>query len=75
MTDAPLSPVSPSDLADALAYALRFDGRKRQHDAAEFMAQIVAKRLVDHLDRAGFVVLRRPPAAGASALGRGYGQS
>jgi hypothetical protein len=36
------------------------------------MAQIVAKRLVEHLDRAGFVVMRKPPAVGASTLGRGY---
>ena len=72
MTDAPLSPAAPEDLADALAFALRFDGRKRKHDAGEFMARIVAKRLVEHLDRAGFVVMRKPPAVGASTLGRGY---
>jgi hypothetical protein len=37
------------------------------------MANIVAKRLVDHLERAGFVVMRKPPSVGdASALGRGY---
>jgi hypothetical protein len=31
MTDAPddLMPAAPGDLADALAFALRFDGRKR----------------------------------------------
>ena len=56
-----LRPASPEDLADALAFALRFDGRKRKHDAGEFMAAIVAKRLVDHLERAGFVVMKRPP--------------
>jgi hypothetical protein len=72
MTEAPLSPASPDDLADALAFALRFDGRKRKHDAGEFMAAIVARRLVDHLERAGFVVMKKPPAVGAAALGRGY---
>ena len=74
MTDAPdrLTPATPDDLADALAFALRFDGRKRKHDAGEFMARIVAERLVRHLDDAGFVVMRKPPAVGASALGRGY---
>ena len=64
MIDAPLSPASPDDLADALAFALRFDGRKRKHDAGEFMAAIVARRLVEHLDRAGFVVMKKPPAIG-----------
>ena len=44
---------------------------KRKHDAGEFMAAIVAKRLVEHLDRAGFVVMRKPPNVGAAALGRG----
>jgi hypothetical protein len=72
--DAPdrLTPATPEDIADALAFALRFDGRKRKHDAGEFMAAIVAKRLVEHLDRAGFVVMKKPPAVGAAALGRGF---
>jgi hypothetical protein len=67
-----LTPAAPDGLADALAFALRFDGRKRKHDAAEMMAGIVAKRLVDHLERSGFVVMKRPPIGGASALGRGH---
>ena len=69
---APLSPVSPNDLADALAFALRFSGRKCVHNGDEFMAQIVAKRLVEHLERSGFVVMRKPPAVRASTPGRGY---
>jgi hypothetical protein len=74
MTDAPdrLTPAAPDDLADALAFALRFDGTKRKHDSAEIMAQIVAKRLVEHLERSGFVVMKKPPIDGASALGRGH---
>jgi hypothetical protein len=59
----------PSDLAAALAYALRFEGRKRVHNADEIMAEIVAKRLVEHLERAGFVVMKRPAEIGAAALG------
>jgi hypothetical protein len=45
------------DLADALAFALRFERRKRKYDAGEMMARIVAKRLVEPLERSGFVVL------------------
>ncbi len=56
-----LTPASPDDLADALAFALRFQGRKRNHGADEIMAEIVAKRLVEHLERAGFVIMKRPP--------------
>ena len=35
------------------------------------MAEIVAKRLVEHLERAGFVVMKRPATVGGAALGRG----
>jgi hypothetical protein len=68
-----LLPASSEDLAAALAFALRFQRRKRTHNADEIMAEIVAKRLVEHLERAGFVVMRRPPTGGGAALGRGHG--
>jgi hypothetical protein len=32
------------------------------------MARIVAKRLVDHLDRCGFVVMKKPPIRGGAPL-------
>jgi hypothetical protein len=69
MSDAPdrLTPAAPDDLAAALAFALRFDGRKCKHDAAEIMARIVAKRLVEHLERSGFVIMKRPPIGGSAS--------
>ena len=67
-----LTPASREDLAAALAFALRFVGRKRVHNADESMSEIVAKRLVRHLERAGFVVMKKPPFGGHSALGRGF---
>ncbi len=39
-----LSPADPRDLAAVLAFALRFQGRKRVHSADEIMSEIVAKR-------------------------------
>ena len=48
----------------ALAFALRSQRRKRVHNADEIMAEIVAKRLVQHLERA--------PIVGGVALGRGF---
>ncbi|MGO9390428.1 hypothetical protein [Rhodoblastus sp.] len=51
---------------------MRLQGRKRVHNADEIMAEIVVKRLVEYLDRAGFVVMKRPPEIGAAALGRGF---
>jgi len=65
-----LTPATAEDLADALAFALRFQGRKRVHNADEIMAEIVAKRLVEQLERAGFVVMKKPPMWGA---GRRWG--
>ena len=67
-----LTPADPSDLAAALAFALRYQGRKRVHNADEIMAEIVAKRLVEHLERAGFVVMKSPAIGGGAALGRGF---
>jgi hypothetical protein len=55
-----------------LAFALKFEGRKRWHDAHAFMADIVAKRLVRYLERAGYVVMKRPPLGGHSAVSRGF---
>jgi hypothetical protein len=66
-----LTPADPSDLAAALAFALRYQGRKRVHNADEIMAEIVGRRLVQHLERAAFVVMKRRDRDGAAARGRG----
>jgi hypothetical protein len=50
--------VGRTDLADALAFRLRFDGRK---GADELMSTIVVKRFVERLERSGFVAVKRPP--------------
>ena len=70
--DEKLTPADPDELAAALAFALKFESRKRQHDAGAFMADIVAKRLVRYLERTRYVVMKRPPLGGHSALGRGF---
>jgi hypothetical protein len=57
-----LRPTSPDDIRDALAFALRFDGRNRARSADALMAQITAERLVEHLRLSGFVVMKKPPA-------------
>ena len=61
-TDSPLRPADPADVADALAYALRYDGRRRVHHADDAMARITAERLIRHLERAGFVLMRSEPS-------------
>jgi len=65
---ASLAPANPSEVAESLAYALRFDERGRPRSGGwEFAAAIAAERLVQHLDRAGFVVLKRRTGAPHSA--------
>jgi hypothetical protein len=70
--DDKLAPADPNDLAEAIAIALRYRGKKRVHQADEYMAQIAAERIVEHLERARFVVMKKPPLGGHSALGRGF---
>ena len=48
-------------MAHALAFALRYEGRKRARNPDEIMAEIVAKRLVDYQESHRFVVMRKPP--------------
>jgi len=68
MSDTPaLRPATPDELAETLAFALRYDGRKRVHHADSMMARIAADRLVRHLERSGFVVMKRPPQPGHTA--------
>jgi hypothetical protein len=63
-----LSLATAEEIADAIAFALRYSGRKRVHDAAEMMSLIVAKRLVAHLERSGFIVMKRPPIGGSAQV-------
>jgi hypothetical protein len=58
----PLRPATPDEIADSLAFALRYEGRKRVHHADDAMARIAADRLVRHLERSGFVVMKKPAA-------------
>jgi hypothetical protein len=38
------------------------------------MAAIAAERIVRHLERAGYVVMKKPPRGGHSGIARGFGQ-
>jgi hypothetical protein len=61
MPDTPkLRPASRDELAQSLSFALRFNGRKREHGADEIMANITADRLIEHLERSGYVVMCKP---------------
>jgi hypothetical protein len=77
MTDTPhpLRPASAEEIEQALAHALRFDGRKAFKLSSESMAKITAAHLAECLRQSGFVVMKKPPEPPhrAPAYGRGYG--
>ena len=60
---APLRPATQDEIAHALAFALRYNGRKRVHDADDAMSRITAERLVRHLEASGFVIMKAPPGS------------
>jgi hypothetical protein len=67
-----LRPATAGEIAETLSFALRYEGRKRVHTADDVMARITAERLVRHLERSGYVLMRRPeaPAPSTSRLDR-----
>jgi hypothetical protein len=70
MSDEPLQPATREDILGALSYALRFNERGKPYRAAsEPMVAITAEVLVRYLERAGFVVMRRPPSKSPRWLG------
>ena len=76
MPDTPnLRPATRDELTQSLSFALRFNGRKRVHDADETMAQITAERLVERLERSGYVVMCKPPLGQHGARGTQLGGS
>jgi hypothetical protein len=62
MPDEPLTPASRDDLVSTLAYGLCFNesGKPHRH-AQDSMARIAAETLARHLERSGFVVMKKPP--------------
>jgi hypothetical protein len=63
-----LTPAAPEHIADSISFALLFSGRKRVHDSDRMTASIAAKRIVRHLERSGFVLMKQPPIGGSAPL-------
>ena len=61
-----LRPATTGELQESLSFALRYEGRRRVHHADDMMARITAERLVRHLERSGYVLMKRPDAAAPS---------
>ena len=61
MPDDTLRPATREDILFALSYGLRFNTVGRPHRlASEVTAQVTAEMLVQHLERNGFVLMRKP---------------
>ena len=67
-----LRPASAQEIEESLSFALRFDGRKRVRHADDVMARITAERLVQHLERSGYVILKKPGRTGPSTSGHSH---
>jgi len=64
-----LHPATTAEIEETLSYALRYAGRKRVHTADDVMARVTAERLVRHLERSGYVLMKRPNAVAPSTSG------
>ncbi|MGK7870927.1 hypothetical protein [Falsiroseomonas sp. E2-1-a20] len=59
-----LRPADPAEVADSLAFAMRFDERGRaRRTGVEYASKIAAEQLVKRLPASGFVLMRRAPTA------------
>lgn len=67
-----LRPATAQEIEDSLSFALRFSGRKRVHHADDAMARITAERLVQHLERSGYVLLKKPGRQAPSTSGHSH---
>ena len=67
-----LRPATPREIEDTLSFALRFSGRRRVHHADDAMARITAERLVQHLERSGYVLMKKPDREAPSTSGHGH---
>lgn len=56
-----LRQVTPEEVADSLAYAMRFNERgKARRTGHEYMSHVAADQLVQHLLLSGYIILRCP---------------
>ncbi|SDR64170.1 hypothetical protein SAMN05519103_09482 [Rhizobiales bacterium GAS113] len=68
MREADLRPATREEVLQSLAIALRFNGRKRYHQADDYMADMTAEHLAKHLEASGYVVMKRRPLQGHGSM-------
>ena len=57
-------PVAHAEIVRDLAHALFVEGRRFYRPAQDIIPVIVAAYLIEHLERDGFVVMKKPPIGG-----------
>jgi hypothetical protein len=62
-----LRPATSQEIAEALSFALRFNGRRPFPQSNSLMAEITAAHLVEHLQRCGFLLMKGPDTVAPSA--------
>jgi hypothetical protein len=67
-SDPKLTPADASDIAESISFALLFSGKKRIHDNDRLTASITAKHIVRHLERCGYVLMKKPLLTGSAPL-------
>jgi hypothetical protein len=67
-SDPKLTPADASDIAESVAFALLYSGKKRHHDNDRLTAEVAARQIVEHLAKCGFVVMKKPPIGGSAPL-------
>ncbi len=60
--DETLTPAARRDLEICLSLGLTSGRALARSQAAEVTAKVVAERLVEHVERSGFVIMRKPIA-------------
>jgi len=63
-----LHPATTAELEETLSFALRYAGKKRVRTADDVMARATAERLVQHLKRSGYVLMKRPAATAPNTI-------
>jgi hypothetical protein len=65
--DEKLTPATRRDVETCLSLGLTSGSSLARNQAAEVTANVVAERLVEHLEQSGFVIMQRPIPVGGSA--------
>jgi hypothetical protein len=66
-----LTPAGREELFNSIEYSLRFDSRGKASNAARDLAvKVLAGRVLEHLERSNYIVMKGPPAQAWTTPGK-----